>query len=120
MPRARSKRPWWLFCHIKCAFTQSVLRPIAAMVMVAACGPPTAYAQGQGFARAGPIDTASSFPQFYQDKTGRALEQCLDAGETDPCGITASVPDPDQPIVFPTNFPSEFFYWRAAARIRGL
>jgi len=88
--------------------------------MVAACGPPAAYAQGQGFAQAGPIDRASSFPRYFRDKTGRALEECLDASETDPCGIAARVPDPARPIVFPTNFPSEFFYWRAAARIRGL
>jgi len=88
--------------------------------MVAAGISPAAQAQGQGFAQAGPINPLTSFPKFYRDKTGLALEECLDASEADPCGIAATLPNPAEPIVFPTNFPSEFFYWRATARIRGL
>jgi hypothetical protein len=116
----RSGKPLCLSDDMKEAFTERIFPAIIATITVVACGSPAAYAQGQGFAQAGPIDPATSFPQFYQDMRGRALEQCLDASEADLCGIAAAVPNPAQPIVFPTNFPPEFFYWRATARIRGL
>src|SRR5262252_7200281 len=71
-----------------------------------------AFAQAQGLATAGPVDPGHGFPQFYQDKGGQALEPCLDNSlTTDPCGILASLPNFLQPVVFPTNFPDEFFYW---------
>lgn len=80
-----------------------------------------AHAQAQGLATVGPTDPGNGFPQFYQDKQGRALEPCLASQAAgDPCGIAADVPVPTLPIVFPTNFPDEFFYWTANARIRPL
>ena len=120
MRRAGSRTRLRLSGEIARAFTAWFFPAIIPMMMVVACGSSVAYAQGQGFAHAAPVDPADTFPLFYRDKTGRALEQCLDASETDPCGIAAGVPDSTRPIVFPTNFPNEFFYWRAAARIRGL
>lgn len=96
-----------------------IVRAIVAMVVVVACGWSAAYAQGQGLAVAGPTDPTHGFPHFYQDKTGRSLEPCLDS-ETpgDPCGIA----DIAEPIAFPTKrpVPDRFFYWMATARIRGL
>jgi len=96
-----------------------------AVALVPACtfGAGAAFADGQGLASAGPTDPANGFPTFYQDKTGRALEACLDATDPlDSCGLigAGAVPDPTQPIVFPTNFPQEFFYWTANARIKPL
>ena len=38
----------------------------------------------------------------------------------DPCAIAADVPVPGAPVVFPTNFPDEWFYWTGNARIRPL
>src|SRR6185295_19682542 len=68
-----------------------------------------AHAQGQGLASVGPTDPGNGFPQFYQDKSGLALEPCLaNLAAGDPCAIAAGVPTPGQPIVFPTNFPDEF------------
>ena len=32
------------------------------------------------------------------------------------CGIT--LPNPTSPLAFPTNFPVEFFYWNAQARVK--
>jgi hypothetical protein len=50
-----------------------------------------------------------------------ALEPCLaNLAAGDPCAIAASVPVPTAPVVFPTNFPSEWFYWTGNARIRPL
>ena len=91
------------------------------IVLAAACslGGGEAFAQAQGLAAAGPVDPGHGFPQFYQDKAGQALEPCLDNSlTTDPCGILAALPDFLHPVVFPTNFPNEFFYWMAVSRIR--
>jgi len=93
------------------------------IVMAAACslGAGEAFAQAQGLAAVGPDDPGNGFPQFYQDLAGQALEPCLDnVTPGDPCGILAlgSVPNPALPIVFPTNFPNEWFYWMTAGRIQ--
>jgi hypothetical protein len=89
--------------------------------LLAAFNPGQAHAQAQGLASAGPTDPGNGFPQFYQDKTGTALEPCLaNLAAGDPCAIAGSVPGPTAPVVFPTNFPSEWFYWTGNARIRPL
>jgi hypothetical protein len=93
----------------------------AFAVLLAAFNPGQALAQAQGLASVGPTDPGNGFPQFYQDKTGRALEPCLaNLAVGDPCAIAADVPVPGAPVVFPTNFPSEWFYWTSNARIRPL
>jgi hypothetical protein len=75
----------------------------------------------------GPTDPANGFPTFYQDTNGTALVPCLVENAADPvnnpfcslltdCGVGQVPPacfDPAQPVVFPANFPSEFFYWIA-------
>ncbi len=74
----------------------------------------------------GPIDPANGFPQWYMDSTGLRLGQCLtlaDGTTQDPnCALVAEPADPAtgfpgfnpaQPIVFPSNFPTEFFWWSA-------
>jgi len=92
-----------------------------AIGMLAAFHPSDAHAQAQGLASVGPTDPGNGFPQFYQDKAGLALEPCLASQAVgDPCGIAADVPIPTSPIVFPTNFPDEFFYWQGTSRIRPL
>ena len=100
MRREGSKKPQWLFDNMKLAFARWIYSAIIAILVVAGCSPPEPYAQGQGLAQAGPIDPANGFPQFYQDKTGRSLEHCLDTSNpADLCGIIATVPNPAQPIV---------------------
>ena len=59
----------------------------------------------------GPIDPADGFPQYYLDSNNVALAQCLDPV----CDPAFAVPDPNQPVAFPTNFPADFFYHRAVA-----
>src|SRR2546427_5494033 len=54
------------------------------------------------------------------DRTGLQIGQCLDDSAADPCGVIAELPDPNQPLVFPTNFPGEFFYWRTTADIANI
>jgi hypothetical protein len=55
-----------------------------------------------------PLD---GFPAWYRDELGQTFSPCVDA--TDPnCVLVASPPvyDPNQPLVFPSNYPDEFFY----------
>ena len=56
------------------------------------------------------LDPASGFPLYYQDTTGLRLELCFD-----PTNCFATLPDPNQPLSFPTNFPDEVFYWGSKA-----
>ena len=58
-------------------------------------------------------DPANGFPQWYQDNTGTRVAPCLDPADAN-CIIAADAGfDPARPTVFPTNFPSEFFYLNA-------
>jgi len=55
------------------------------------------------------VDPTHGFPLWYQDATGLRLEPCLDT--KGPCVLLADPGfNPANPVVFPTNFPSEFFY----------
>src|SRR5262245_11449934 len=97
------------------------LAALMAIGVIAAFSATDVHAQAQGLASVGPTDPGNGFPQFYQDKAGLALEPCLASQAAgDPCGIAADVPVPTSPIVFPTNFPDEFFYWQGTSRIRPL
>ena len=67
-----------------------------------------------GLAKYGPLDPVSRFPKWFQDiapQGGRSLvlEQITSfPGVIDP-------PAPAQPVVVPTNYPGETFYFMAAA-----
>src|SRR2546430_10778102 len=54
------------------------------------------------------------------DGIGLRLGQCLGTPADAPCALAGTFPNPAAPIVFPTNFPDEFFYMRATARIDGI
>ena len=76
--------------------------------------------------RVGPNDVPSppgnGFPLWYQDTQGLALDLCLPRNQAQlDAGVCLILP-PDQdpaglnlPIVFPTNFPDEAFWWNATA-----
>ncbi len=63
----------------------------------------------------GPVSAATgSFPTYYQDTNGLALDLCLPAvGPERASGmcILADLPSPNAAITFPTNFPDESFWW---------
>src|SRR5499426_207092 len=134
MRREGSKKPSGLFDNMKLVFTGWVCPAVIAIIVVVACGSSGAVAQGariarastaavvqeqgQGLAAVGPIDPANGFPQFYQDKAGLSLGQCLDTTTPgDPCVLAGTIPNPTQAITFPSNFPEEFFYAAADADI---
>jgi hypothetical protein len=58
----------------------------------------------------GPTEEPDGFPNWYKDSKGTRIEPCLD--NANPlCNILPdTMPNPDQPVSFPDNFPDEFFY----------
>jgi len=64
----------------------------------------------------GPVNPANGFPRYYVDASGLALGPCLSLDGL--CPLTPDlVPNPLAPIAFPANFPAEWFYWLARARL---
>src|SRR5262249_25121318 len=63
--------------------------------------------------RVGPVDPVHGFPQYYMDSNNLPLAPCLNFV----CDPALALPDPAAPVVFPTNFPDEFFYFRAIAGV---
>ncbi|MDH5289490.1 MAG: choice-of-anchor D domain-containing protein, partial [Acidimicrobiia bacterium] len=63
---------------------------------------------------AGPaVSSATSvfgFPDWFEDSTGTRLDPCLDLGDAHCIVLASDTFNPLQPMVFPTNFPDEFFY----------
>jgi len=56
------------------------------------------------------IDPVAGFPTWYEDSAGNRVEPCNDPTDAN-CVLAASeFFDPSQPVVFPTNYPDEFFY----------
>ncbi len=77
---------------------------LATLPLTASSAAPGAPAVSPG------TDPANGFPSWYQDSSGTRITACLDAADAN-CGVAADAGfDPTKPEVFPTNFPSEFFY----------
>ena len=76
--------------------------------------------QAAGLTAVGAPDPANGYPKWYIDRNGVQLAPCLVTPADDPCALAGTFPNPAAPIVFPTNFPDEFFYMRATARIDGI
>ena len=63
-----------------------------------------------GLTASGPVNAEYGFPSWYGDSNGLRLEPCLD-GDNPLCGfLPGDIPNGDQPVSFPDNFPEEFFY----------
>lgn len=62
------------------------------------------------------IDAQNGFPTWYADNLGNKVVPCLDGADPN-CVLPAAGEEPNfnpgQLTVFPSNFPSEFFYWIA-------
>ena len=68
----------------------------------------------------GPIDPGNGFPTWYSDFNDLTLELCLpNAAEiaAAACFVAGPPFNPALPIVFPTNFPDESFYFVASATL---
>src|SRR5437867_4402222 len=100
--------------------TAVILLAVIACVVVTAGW--ASAEQASGLAAVGAVDPANGYPKWYMDGNGLQLGQCLDTTAADPCGLLAAgaIPTPTKPILFPTNFPDEFFYWRLTGKLTGL
>jgi hypothetical protein len=95
------------------AGTVLVLGATAAVGAYATVLDPVATRQGS-LTSFGPL-MDNGFPTSYKDSKAVRLEACYTA--TDPLCPAAGIPDPAAPVVFPTNFPVEFFYQLASATL---
>src|SRR5512147_2550292 len=83
--------------------------PMMVTLLLSLVFAPAAHA---ALATVGPPDPVNTFPSYYQDTTGLSLAPCLDNNGF--CTATLlSLPSPTLPVVWPTNFPAEGFYFLA-------
>src|SRR5262249_23112165 len=91
---------------------------LAMLLCVAAAG--TARAQCTNTplpaAGVGPVNPANGYPRYYVDASGLALGPCFDLAGNCPL-MADALPNPLAPISFPANFPDEWFYWLANAKM---
>lgn len=75
------------------------------------------HVEGGHLIAVGPTAPDHRFPVWYRDSAGRSLEICLDGA--DPlCNFeVGAIPNPNQPISFPNNFPDEAFWWAAESQM---
>lgn len=89
---------------------QIVLTMLALALMLMVSSPAFAVLNAVG-----PVDPGNGFPRYYQDTNGLTLELCIPNVQELADGacliLPADVPSPLAPIVFPTNFPGEAFWW---------
>lgn len=111
--------------HIKVVSLRLVF--VVTMLLSFLLGVDLGYAQGTGLSTVGAVNAGHGFPQYYQDKSGVALEPCLATPNdptnpvVDPCALTGALVEGDaSAIVFPTNFPDELFYNLTSSVISGI
>ena len=93
---------------IQNAFATMAMASAAALSLGAASDavaqvPP---ATGPGLALFGPLDPVDQFPIYYQDRLGMRLQLCRN-----PAFCLFALPNPAAPMVFPTNYALEQFYF---------
>ncbi len=59
----------------------------------------------------------NGFPTSYKDSHALRLEACITAADPLCASAAGDTYDPDQPLSFPSNFPDEFFYQLASAKV---
>ena len=62
------------------------------------------------------VNPTNGFPVWYQDTNSVALDLCLDPNDA-LCLQPMPIPDPNQAVSFPANFPEEAFWWTGDATI---
>lgn len=74
-----------------------------------------AVVNSQRLDHVGPRDPQHGFPMWYEDGGGTRLALALGPDQFTPAG--EQPPSPGAPIVFPTNFPEEAFFFYAEAEL---
>jgi hypothetical protein len=87
-----------------------------ATLALAATSVATAQAPATvGLATFGPLDPADRFPLFYEDRNGLRLQLCRT-----PAMCLYALPNPAAPMVFPTNYSGEQFYYHVGTSGTGI
>ena len=108
-------------CQITLAFAPLTTGPHPTQLLLtsnAASSPDSILVTGTGIggvAAVGPTNPANGFPEWYRDENGVTIQACLDPKDAGCILAADEFFDPAQPEVFPTNFPSEFFYQLATS-----
>lgn len=97
------------------ALSLGLVAPFAAGAIADVMTPTTSH-DGSGLTKVGPI-ADNGFPTWYKDSTGLRLEPCVTLDDPLCSALPDEVPDPAAPIVWPTNYPGEFFYQLAGAAL---
>jgi hypothetical protein len=105
----------------------TIARPLITLgVMVAVIAPVAGTATAVAVTPADPRDgklvqvgpvAEHGFPSWYRDSRGVRLEACTTLDDPLCSTLADEVPNPDQPVSYPDNFPGEFFYQLAGAAL---
>ncbi|KUL40620.1 PKD domain-containing protein [Actinoplanes awajinensis] len=99
---------------IAAGVTLAVIAPLAGSAAATVVTPPNP--RDGRLSQVGPI-AEHGFPSWYRDSTGARLEACTTLDDPLCATLPDEVPDPDQPVSYPGNFPGEFFYQLAGATV---
>lgn len=100
-----------------------ILAAVTALAVVAAGGAAAWAETTDGstahLAAVGPTSSLHGFPAWYKDKSSPALrlEPCLTVGDPMCAAGPSDIPNPEEPLSFPDNFPEEFFYMLGNAEL---
>ncbi|MEU7903565.1 PKD domain-containing protein [Actinoplanes sp. NPDC049118] len=90
----------------------AVVAPLAGTAAAVVVQPTTG--RTGNLVQVGPI-AEHGFPAWYRDSNNVRLELCTDPGDLLCAGPADEMPNPDEPVSFPDNFPGESFYQLAGA-----
>jgi len=118
------KRTSQIYCTLALLLMSLGAVPSANAVGLLGFGPPPTVFTNSATPPA--VITVPGLPAWFQDQNEVAVQPCLDAV---PCALVARAPnplsvppdpgfDPALPLVFPTNFPDEAFYFAAVAAFK--
>jgi hypothetical protein len=102
-------------------FTRAAIIGVAAVLaapVVAAIAAPVdpGSARTGSLTQVGPL-ADHGFPAWYRDSNGVRLEACTTLDDPLCATLPDEVPNPDEPVSYPGNFPGEFFYQLAGAEM---
>lgn len=98
---------------VAAAAAGALLAPLALAAQAAVV---TTGTRSGSLVQVGPISD-HGFPTWYRDSNGLRLEACWDFGDPLCAPLADEVPNPEEPVSFPDNFPVEHFYSMAAASV---
>ena len=102
------------------ARARTMLALLAVLVVFSSLSPPlTGPAKAQeaapeGLTEVGPVNPETGYPYWLKDANGIKLDLCLDP-QDQMCLQPFEMPNPDEPVTFPDNFPGESFWFAGDA-----